>query len=152
MPNAFLIAVAGAAARQPEAPAPLFGSQWLALAVILGGVAVFIALVAIFGRILAATHPDDATVKKIAERAAAAGTGAATSGAAAAALAAPDTIGGIPPEVLAVIAASITTVIGRNARIAGVQAVKPKPLSVEMLMQQWSIEGRRQIYSSHQFR
>ncbi|MDR1279750.1 MAG: hypothetical protein LBK99_02870 [Opitutaceae bacterium] len=152
MPNAFFLATIGAASRSVEAPEPLFGNQWLALTVILGGVAVFIALVAIFGRILAATHPDDATVKKIAERAAAAGPGAAPSGAAAAALAAPDTIGGIPPDVLAVIAASVTTIVGRNVRIAGVRAVKPKPVSVEMLMQQWSIEGRRQIYSSHQFR
>ncbi|WP_043587023.1 hypothetical protein [Geminisphaera colitermitum] len=141
-----------AASGSRTAPEPLFGNQWLALAVILAGVAVFIALVAIAGRILAATHPDDAKVKKVAERAAAASGTTQSVGAAAAALAAPETIGGIAPEILAAISAAVVTVVGHNASIVGVQPVKPKPLSVEMLMQQWSIEGRRQIYSSHQFR
>lgn len=144
-----ILAVSSGASSGPE---PLFGNQWLALAAILAGVAVFIALVAIIGRILAATHPDDAKVKKVAERAAAASHAAGAPGAAAAALAAPETLGGISPEILAAISAAVVTVLGRNASVVGVEAVKPPPVSVEMLMQQWSIEGRRQIYSSHQFR
>jgi hypothetical protein len=49
-----------------------------------------------------------------------------------------------------VIAAAITAAFDAPVRIAAVRpAAGP---SVEMLMQQWSLEGRRQIYSSHQFR
>jgi hypothetical protein len=55
----------------------------------------------------------------------------------------------IPAEVMALISAAVAMTLGRNARIAAVVPV-PAP-SVEML-QQWSIEGRRQIYSSHQIR
>jgi hypothetical protein len=44
----------------PEsAPEPLFGNQWLALAVILAGVALFTLFVGVVGRYLASTHPDN---------------------------------------------------------------------------------------------
>jgi hypothetical protein len=49
-----------AAAPVPEsAPEPLFGNQWLALAVILAGVALFTLFVGVVGRYLASTHPDN---------------------------------------------------------------------------------------------
>ena len=108
---------------------PLFGNQWLALAAVLVGVAVFMAAVAGVGRWLAATHPD-APPRPVA----------------------PPVDLGPSPEVLAVIAAAVAVTAGPGARIAAVHPVKPTGPSVEMLMQQWSVEGRRQIYSSHQIR
>jgi hypothetical protein len=119
----------------------LFGNKFVALAVILSGVAIFIALIALFGRVLAATHPDDGKKKNAA---------------APAKPAAPETIVANVPNastdtpsthVLAVIAASVATMFGPGARITGVQTAKPA--SVEALMQMWSLEGRRQIYTSH---
>ncbi|MDF9826227.1 hypothetical protein M2103_002048 [Ereboglobus sp. PH5-5] len=126
---------------QTAAPedAVLFGNKWIALAVILSGVAIFIALIALFGRILAATHPDE---KKTA--------GAKAKSAAPAPLVVevPNASTDTPsPQILAVIAAAVATVFGPRARIAGVQTAKPP--TVEALMQMWSLEGRRQIYTSH---
>jgi hypothetical protein len=51
-------AAAVAAAEKPPEETILFGNKWLALAVILAGVALLTALVAALGRYLAATHPD----------------------------------------------------------------------------------------------
>lgn len=114
---------------------PLFGNKWLALAAILAGVAVFMAAVAGIGRWLAATHP--ATPPR----------GAADNAPTAIAEAV------LAPEIIAAIAAAVAITVGRHARIVAVLPAKPPaPASVEMLMQQWSIEGRRQIYSSHQIR
>lgn len=114
---------------------PLFGNQWLALLACLGGVAVFMVLIAVVGRWLAATHPEPAVqnaagAKPVATTAAASAT--------------------IPSnEVLAIIAASVAAHLGNDARITSIRTGGP---SVEALMQQWSLEGRRQIYSSHQVR
>jgi hypothetical protein len=55
----------------------------------------------------------------------------------------------IPGEVMALISAAVAMTLGKHARIA---AVAPVPAPPVELLQQWSIEGRRQIYSSHQIR
>lgn len=55
----------------------------------------------------------------------------------------------IPGEVMALIAAAVTMTVGPRARIAG---VVPSHAPSHELLQQWSVEGRRQIYSSHQIR
>jgi len=112
---------------------PLFGSQWLALLLILALVAVFILLVAAVGRWLAATHP--AASEKIAPGCAA--TPASS---------------GLKPELLAAIIASVSSDLGPGARITAIRPTPVKPPSVEGLMLQWSLEGRRQIYSSHKVR
>lgn len=112
------------------AHAPLFGNQWLALLAVLADIAVLIAAVAFIGRWLAATHPTPTPPP-----------------APAPVTVIPAIPEGISPEILAVIAAAVAAQLGSRARIAAVQAP-----SVEMLMQQWSLEGRRQIYSSHQLR
>ena len=57
-----------------------------------------------------------------------------------------------PPVILAIIAAAVRVTFGAGARIAQVVPLKPVVPSVETLVQQWSMEGRRQIYSSHQIR
>lgn len=113
---------------------PMFGSQWLALFAILACTAALMIAVAVVGRWLAATHPDE-PVKP------------------AASASAPPAADAVPaitsPETLAIIAACVVTTFGSRARIASIRTGGP---SVEMLMQQWSLEGRRQIYSSHQVR
>ena len=119
----------------PVSGQPLFGSVPLALLAIVACIAVFLVLVALLGRWLAATHPD-APPRPVSPPAPA-----------------PTVSLDVPPEITAVIAASIATVLGAKARVAAV-ALAPVPTnpSVEMLMQQWSMEGRRQIYSSHKVR
>ncbi len=111
---------------------PLFGSVWLALLLVLGLVAVLLAFVAGVGRWLAATHPEPvaAVVAKqepVAEKIS----------------------GEVSEEILVVIAAAVQEALGSNVRIS---SVKPVQVSVEALMQHWSLEGRRQIYSSHRVR
>ena len=65
----------------------------------------------------------------------------------------PESASAPTPEILAVIAAAVATVAGSAARIAAVTPGLPVRPSGDMLVQQWwSIEGRRQIYSSHQVR
>jgi hypothetical protein len=117
-----------------QAQAPLFGSQWLALFAVLGGVAGFMALIAVAGHWLASTHPD--APMRVAVPVPPPAPPAEE----------------ISPTVLAIIAAAVEVTVGPRARIAGVVAAPAPTPSVEMLMQQWSIEGRRQIYSSHQIR
>ncbi len=116
-----------------QAREPLFGNQWLALFAVLGGVAGFMALIAVVGQRLAATHPEPPPRP-----------------AAPTPVAPP--VDEISPAILAIIAAAVEVTVGPRARIASVVPVQPASPSVEMLMQQWSIEGRRQIYSSHQIR
>jgi hypothetical protein len=117
-----------------EVGRPLFGSQPLALLAVLAGITVFLFLVAGIGRWLAATHPE-APVKTPAL--AAAGESVDEP---------------LPPETLVVIAAAVTAMFGPTAQVRDVHlAHAPRP-SVEALMLQWSLEGRRQIYSSHKIR
>jgi len=102
---------------------PLFGNQWLALLVILAGIAVFMFAVAAVGRWLAATHPDEP-------------------------LPPPPVVESAPSiEVFAAIAAAIAVTFEGKARIASIQ-----PVSIDSGHLQWSAEGRRQIYSSHKVR
>jgi hypothetical protein len=131
---------AAASAASDNSNAVLFGHRGLALAVILLGVAVFIALVAVVGRVLAATHPD--------ETAAAASAPDSAAKSPAAAPVAP-VIASVSPEEMAAIAAAISVVLGPKVKIAEIRTPTP---SVEALIQMWAIEGRRQIYTSHNFR
>lgn len=55
----------------------------------------------------------------------------------------------LPGETLAIIAACVAVCCGKSARITSVSAVAS---TGEMLIQTWSLEGRRQVFSSHQFR
>lgn len=109
---------------------PLFGSQWLALLAILAGIAVLLLAVAAVGRWLAATHSS-----------------APTAPATATPVVAPSA------EVFAAIAAAVAVTFGSKARIASVQPDDSTEISIiDPSRQQWSIEGRRQIYSSHKVR
>ena len=55
---------------------------------------------------------------------------------------------GVDPKIIAIIAATVSEVLQKPHRIVSMK----KTPSVESLMQQWSMEGRRAIYSSHKFR
>ena len=104
-------------------------TNWGLLFVILGGVFVFMLLVRVAGQFAAATHPDPPLIET---------------------QIAPDSAGprALDPKILAIIAVAVTEVLEQPHRIV---AVKHAP-SVEALMQRWSMEGRRAIYSSHKFR
>ncbi len=115
-----------------EVGQPLFGNQWLALLAVLAGVAVLMVAIAGLGRWLAATHPD-APPRRVASPA----------------LPVPSDAGPAS-EVLAVIAAAVAVTLGSRARVAAVVPVKTTPALDQL--QPWSVEGRRQIYSSHQIR
>jgi hypothetical protein len=127
----FLLITPLAQAAPHVAGRPLFGSIWLALFAVLGCIVVFLVLVALLGRWLAATHP--APPQRPAQAAV--------------------PVSAAPEITTAIIAASITAALGEKAQVTGVRLVaSPAIPSVEMLMQQWSMEGRRQIYSSHKVR
>ncbi len=55
----------------------------------------------------------------------------------------------IPPEIRAVIAASVAAVCGPRARIVGLPPIAPHS---GFPLQTWAVEGRRQIYTSHKIR
>lgn len=115
---------------------PLFGSQFLALLLVLALIALFIGLVALLGRWLAATHPEDPAKIKHTPDELEPDPELATE--------APDR------RVLAAISAAVMATMGRKAHIVAVQTLHSP--SVEALMIQWSLEGRRQIYTSHKVR
>lgn len=115
---------------------PLFGNQWLALLAMLGCIAILMAAVWAVGQWLASTHPD--ALK-------------------------PDPAGHIPandnpdpatsaptPELLAVISAAVVASYGPKAHVVAVQTLHMP--TADALMLQWSLEGRRQIYTSHNLR
>lgn len=104
--------------------------QLLVVGITLVGVVAVMFAIRLLGTYLAATHPVpiDAAVTP----------------------AAPPITGAVPPEIVAVIAAAAAATVGARHRIVSISPVRGP--SVESLMQQWSFEGRRAIYSSHQLR
>jgi hypothetical protein len=123
---------------------PLFGNAWLALLCVLGGVALLLAAVAALGRWLAATHPEPMPHPILA---AVVPTAIQPSS--------PKIGDDVPAEAVPVILVAVTTLFGTSARVASIHRCPTHAVvtpSVEALMQQWSIEGRRQIYSSHKVR
>jgi hypothetical protein len=134
-----------------EVGRPLFGNQWLALLAALGFIAGLLAFVALVGRLLAATHPP--SPPKVPPQTSSVGPVSLIGAGATASL--PALIGEVPPEMVPVIFAAVTAYFGARCRVTTIQRVatptNPAP-SLEALMQQWSFEGRRHIYSSHKVR
>ena len=59
----------------------------------------------------------------------------------------------ISPEIIAVISAAVAvTLRGQKFRVRGVRPADASVPNIERLMAEWSMEGRRQVYSSHQLR
>lgn len=105
---------------------------------ILLGIAALMFAVAGLGRWLAATHPDPvARVRS---------TPASPAGASV------ESASGLTPEIQAVIAAAVHVALGESAKVTAVVLQPAQPVSVENLMLTWSLEGRRQIYTSHKVR
>jgi hypothetical protein len=128
---------------------PLLGNQWLALFVILGSVTAFLLAIAAVGRWLAATHP--AEPAKPAPTAAPAESAVTAPLASPAPLVAPATNPETSVEVFAAIAAAVAVTLGARARVLAINAAASEPVA-ETSRLQWSMEGRRQIYSSHKVR
>jgi hypothetical protein len=132
-----------------QAARPLFGNQWLALLAVLGFIALLLIAVALLGRWLAATHPapPPQAPAKIEAAPATFADGEENLQ--------PAITGEVPPEIVSVIVVSIAAYLGVRSRVTAIRHV-PTPVtpapSLEALMQQWSYEGRRQIYSSHKVR
>lgn len=137
--------------------------DWSMVGWVLVGAVVLIIVVAAVGRAIAAAFPPNprhmsnfrrsATKRAAAARAAASASAPAKVGAGAAAPTVPAAVAGagaIPPEILAVIAAAVSVVLrGKSFAIKDVSEAQPKPPDIEHLMSRWSLEGRRQVYSSH---
>jgi hypothetical protein len=128
---------------------PLFGNQWLALLAALGLIALLLIAVALLGRWLAATHPAPPPPAPPVETVRTVSTESSSDNMT------PLITGDVSPAIVPVIVAAITAYLGARGRVAAIQRVPtpatPAP-SLEALMQQWSHEGRRQIYSSHKVR
>jgi hypothetical protein len=112
------------------------GFPWQNLVWVLAGITALLFAVAGAGRWLAATHPDPVSRSRRAPTDPAA---RATS---------PD----LGPETKAAIAAAVAATFGPSASVSAVVLPPVKPASVENLMLTWSLEGRRQIYTSHKVR
>lgn len=106
---------------------------WMNLVWILVGITVFLFAVAGVGRWLAATHPDPEPRVR------------AASGS-------PISTADLSPEIAAAIAAAVHVTLGASAIVTSVSLQPAQPVSVEHLMLTWSLEGRRQIYTSHKVR
>lgn len=106
---------------------------WLNLVWVLIAIAALLFAVAVAGRWLAATHPDPVTRVRPA----------------------PDIsqpVTDLAPEIEAAIAAAVHVTLGASATVTSVTLQPAQPVSVENLMLTWSLEGRRQIYTSHKVR
>ena len=135
-----------AAAAPHQAGQPLFGHLGLALAAVLVAIAVLLAFVALLGRWLAATHPSPAPVPVVV---------AAIGSPVSVRRLAPDVGEDVSAEAVPVILAAVAEIFGGQARVASIRRAAAAPVrmpSIEALMQEWSHEGRRQIYSSHKVR
>lgn len=133
--------------------------NWGMVGWVLVGAIVFIVVVAAVGRAIAAAFPPNpehvSNFRKpsspVVPTSPAAPTPAPVApvalGAAASTPASPTEIS---PEIMAVIAASVAVVLrGQQYTITGVSSVATPPADIERLMSLWSLEGRRQVYSSH---
>lgn len=149
------LTLAALAAEPFQVGRPLFGNQWLALLAAMACIAVLLVAVALLGHWLAATHPD-APGKVVAASIATVPAPTASVAAAIPLIASNPVLGGdVPQELVPVIIAAVAATLGAGARVTSIRPFTGKPVpmpSIEALMQQWSYEGRRQIYSSHKVR
>ncbi len=59
---------------------------------------------------------------------------------------------GVAPEVLAVIAAAVDSVISERHRIVSIRPAGESETAGKLYLQAWSVEGRRQHFESHKIR
>lgn len=58
----------------------------------------------------------------------------------------------LTPEMFAAIAAALHTVIKERHRIVSIYEMSPTSEGANLNLMSWSVEGRRQIFSSHRTR
>ena len=131
------------------ASSPFGAHQIFILLVVLAGVACVMVAIRLLGEFLARTHPEGPKRPRPGPGAPPKAPPPAPAERQVTELHVP-AIPSIDPEILAVIAASTSNVINQPYRIVAVSSPRRPP--VESLMQVWSWEGRRQIYSSHRVR
>ena len=132
----------------------LCAANWGVVGWVLVGTVVLIIVLAAVGRGIAAAFPPNpehvSNFRRPAPAVPAAPAPAAPAAAPAASAAPVSGADAISPEIMAVIAASVAVVLrGKNFSITGVAPAAPKAPDIEQLMSLWSLEGRRQVYSSH---
>jgi len=134
------------AAAQPTSPqvsAPQLaasgglGVDWGTLGIVLLGVAVLMVLIRLVGLWAERAH---VPAKPAAPKSPAGGASPVAAGASS---------GEFEPELIAVLTAAATTVLGRGVRLLGVREVAAANTRDQ---QAWSREGRREIYISHRIR
>jgi len=130
---------------------PLLGNQWLALFVILGSVTAFLLAVAAVGRWLASTHPAEPAKPTPAAAPAESAVAAPAASLSPVPATAPAANSETPVEIFAAIAAAVAVTLGARARVLAINAASTEPVADTSRLQ-WSMEGRRQIYSSHKVR
>jgi hypothetical protein len=146
--------LAALAAEPFQVGRPLFGNQWLALLAASGLIALLLLAVALLGRWLAATHPAAAPAKITTPITTAAPPAFVAPCVIPITASQPILSGDVSPDLVPVIIAAVAATLGSGARVNAIRPVgrlSGAP-SLEALMQQWSYEGRRQIYSSHKVR
>ena len=131
------------------ASSPFGAHQVYILLVVLAGVACLMVAIRLLGEVLARSHPE-APKRPRPQRGALAKAPAPPTAERQVPELSVHAIPSIDPEILAVIAAATSNVIKEPYRIVAVSSPRKPP--VESLMQVWSWEGRRQIYSSHRVR
>lgn len=129
--------------------------HWGTVGWVLVGTVVALVVVAAIGRGIAAAFPPKPEHMSSFRKPAApiAATPAPAAPATVRAASAPVAPAEISPEIMAVIAASVAVVLhGKSYSIKGVAPAASAHADVERLMSLWSLEGRRQVYSSHTMR
>lgn len=124
--------------------------SWGVMGWVILGTVIFLILVAALGRAIAATFPPKPEHMSSFKKPSSAKPAHTVSATVAAKATVPAVPGDISPEILAVISAAVATVLqGQKYAIRDVRPVISAP-NIEHLMTEWSMEGRRQVYSSHQ--
>ena len=126
--------------------------NWGTVGWVLVGTIALLVVVAAVGRAIAAAFPPNpehmSSFRKPAAPVVPAPVAAPVPAAPAPAAARGPAAGAISPETMAVIAAAVAVALrGRRYAITNVSPAKAP--DIEQLMSLWSLEGRRQVYSSH---
>ncbi len=126
--------------------------NWGTVGWVLVGTIALLVVVAAVGRAIAAAFPPNpehmSSFRKPAAPVVPAPVAAPVPAAPAPAAARVPAAGAISPETMAVIAAAVAVAL-RGRRYAITNVAPAKAPDIEQLMSLWSLEGRRQVYSSH---
>jgi sodium pump decarboxylase gamma subunit len=121
-----------------------FRFQLVGLVIVLGVLGLLAVLIKLVGAFMVSM---EGKAQKASVRSATGGPGNAGS----AAPAQSDSSASVPPEIFAAIAAAVDTLLDEPFGILSVrEEVQPPPFDYKLMA--WSVEGRRQIFTSHKLR